>query len=194
MGDEFPLMTTGLKAVLVPHLNSRSDSGILEVRRVLNPDAQEGDMKKSLISISVICAAAGLMLIASGWAQKPTAPLKDQDYTQPEPYTAKNFGPWNEAVAATHVPQVTFEKMGMGVKVTVQIDNHPMDPQKPHWIMWIRLEDMMGKKLGEKTFKATDPRPAVAVFELPSIPSKIKAFERCNIHGIWLNEIAVELK
>ncbi len=152
-------------------------------------------MKKSfLVVIAVVCVAAGLMLIASAWAQMPSAPLKDQDYTQPEPYTATNFGPWNAAVAKTHVPEIKFEKMGMGVKVTVQIDNHPMDPKKPHYIMWIRLEDMTGKKLGEKTFKATDPGPAIAVFELPDTPDKVKAFERCNIHGIWLNEAAVELK
>ena len=152
-------------------------------------------MKKPyLVLIAVVCVAAGMMLIAPGWAQMQSTAVKDKDYTQPEPYTAKNFGPWNAAVAATHVPQVVFEKMGMGLKVTVQIDNHPMDPQKPHWIMWIRLEDMKGKKLGEKTFKATDPRPAIAVFELPAMHDKIKAFERCNIHGIWLNEAAVDLK
>ena len=152
-------------------------------------------MKKPyLVLIAVVCVAAGLMMIAPGWARMPSTATKDQESTQPEPYTAKNFGPWNEAVAATHVPQVTFEKMGAGLKVTVQIDNHPMDPQKPHWIMWIRLEDMKGNKLGEKTFNATDPRPAVAVFELPAMEDKVKAFERCNIHGIWLNEAAVELK
>ena len=152
-------------------------------------------MKKPyLVLIAVVCVAAGLMMIAPGWAQTPSTAPKDQESTQPEPYTAKNFGPWNEAVAATHVPQVTFEKAGMGLKVTVQIDNHPMDPQKPHWIMWIRLEDTKGNKLGEKTFKATDPRPAIAVFELPAMVDKVKAFERCNIHGIWLNEAAVELK
>ena len=152
-------------------------------------------MKKPyLVLIAVVCVAAGLMMIAPGWARMPSAATKDQESTQPEPYTAKNFGPWNETVAATHVPQVTFEKMGAGLKVTVQIDNHPMDPQKPHWIMWIRLEDMKGNKLGEKTFKATDPRPAVAVFELPAMADKVKAFERCNIHGIWLNETVVDLK
>jgi len=151
-------------------------------------------MKKLLVSISIVCVAAGAVVLASGWAQVASAPMKDQDYTQPEPYTAKNFGPWNEAVAATHVPQVTFKKEGTGVRVTVQIDNHPMDPQKPHWIMWIRIEDTKGRKLGEETFKATDPRPAVAVFDLPETPKRIKAFERCNIHGIWLNDLAVELK
>jgi desulfoferrodoxin-like iron-binding protein len=111
---------------------------------------------------------------------------------QKEPYTATSFGPWNAGVAAKHVPQVTFEKMGKGLKVTVQIDNHPMDPQKPHWIMWIRLEDMKGNKLGEKTFQATDPGPAIAVFELPAMHTKLKALERCNIHGVWLNELTVK--
>jgi desulfoferrodoxin-like iron-binding protein len=156
---------------------------------------QEGDMKRSfLVLLVAVCVAGGLMLIGSGLARTQSTVLKDQDYTQPEAYTAKNFGPWNEAVAATHVPQVTFEKTGKGLKVTVQIDNHPMDPQKPHWIMWIKLEDTKGKTLGEKTFKATDPRPAIAVFELPTMHTQIRAFERCNIHGIWLNEAAVELK
>ena len=117
-----------------------------------------------------------------------------QEYSQPKPYTMTFFGPWNEAVAKTHVPQVTFAKAGQGLKVTVQIDSHPMDPQKPHWIMWIRLEDMKGQKLGEKTLQATDPRPAVAVFELPKMHSKLKALERCNIHGVWLNEADVKLK
>ncbi len=159
-------------------------------------------MKKPLfLSISFVLLAAGLMLVLSAWAgagpgaaaaQSAAAPA-GQVARQPEPYTMTSFGPWNAAVAKTHVPQVTFEKAGKGLKVTVQIDNHPMDPQKPHWIMWIRLEDMKGRKLGEKTFKPTDPRPAVAVFELPEMHAKLKALERCNIHGVWLNEVDVKL-
>jgi len=148
-------------------------------------------MKKRLVLIAIAALAAGLAL---GAAQMTSTAVKDQEYSQPEPYTAKFFGPWNEGVAKTHVPMVTFEKMGMGLKVTVQIDNHPMDPQQPHWIMWIRLEDTKGNKLGEKTFKATDPRPAIAVFELPAMVDTVKAFERCNVHGIWLNEAPVSLK
>jgi desulfoferrodoxin (superoxide reductase-like protein) len=59
--------------------------------------------------------------------------------------------------------------------------------------MWIRLEDGMGKVLGKYAFKATDPAP-VASFELQSVPVNLKAFERCNIHGIWMSEAKVELK
>jgi|GEM_PF-2779924 len=151
-------------------------------------------MKKScLVGIFVIGAAIGLApaLQAAG-AQRVAPPAKKA--IQAKPFTMTDFGPWNEEVAKKHVPTVTFEKMGAGLKVTVRVDNHPMDPQKPHWIEWIRLEDVNGRKLGEKRFKATDPSPATAVFELPAAPDKVKALERCNIHGIWLNEAAVELK
>jgi desulfoferrodoxin-like iron-binding protein len=160
--------------------------------------------KQFLFLIPVVLVATGLMVVSPGVAGKglraeasvghPANTQATEEYSQPEPYTTKFFGPWNAAVANTHVPQVTLEKAGQGLKVTVQIDNHPMDPQKPHWIMWIRLEDMKGHKLGEKTFQPTDPRPAVAVFELPAMHPKLKALERCNIHGIWLNEVDVKLK
>jgi desulfoferrodoxin-like iron-binding protein len=155
----------------------------------------EGKMKKPLFFVLLtVLVATGLGLaVIGGGPQNPTAPAA-QEYSQPKPYTADFVGPWSAAAAKTHVPEVTFEKAGKGVKVRIQVDNHPMDPQKPHWIMWIRLEDANGVKLGEKTFKATDPGPAVAVFELPNVPAKVKALERCNIHGIWLNETAVELK
>jgi len=145
-------------------------------------------MKKSgfvLLSVLFLAAAA---------AAQYGAPAKPQEPMQKEPYTATFFGPWNEAVAKTHVPMVTFEKTSMGLKVTVQIDNHPMDPQKPHWIEWIRIEDMMGKKLAEKKFKPTDPSPPMAVFELKTTDAKLKVFEHCNIHGTWLNEATVEMK
>ena len=141
-------------------------------------------MKKIyLVGIAVACVATGLALAATG------APGQ-----QTEPYTMISFGPWNAAVAQKHVPMVKFEKTSVGFKVTVQVDNHPMDPQKPHWIEWIRIDDAKGNRLAERTFKATDPSPAVAEFELPAIYDKLKVLERCNIHGIWLNEAAVELK
>jgi len=149
-------------------------------------------MKRSFAVVFFVVLAAAL--VAAVAAQTGQTALKDGDYSQPAPYTATFFGPWNEGVAKTHVPEVTVEKQGTGLKVTVQIDNHPMDPQKPHWIMWIRVEDAKGKKLAEKTFQATDPRPAKAVFELPKMHDKLKVFERCNVHGIWLNETAVTAK
>ncbi|HSA95773.1 MAG TPA: desulfoferrodoxin family protein [Acidobacteriota bacterium] len=148
-------------------------------------------MKKAYAVVFVIGLAA--CLAAAVAAQTGPTALKDGDYSQPAPYTATFFGPWNAGVAKTHVPEVTFEKMGTAVMVKVKVDSHPMDPEKPHWIMWIRVEDETGKELGKHEFKATDAAP-VATFHVMDPPAKIKVFERCNIHGIWLNETAVTVK
>ncbi len=139
-----------------------------------------------LVLAIVFLACAVTAAVAQYGSQKPAEPKQEK------PFTKDFFGPWDEAVAKTHIPQVTIEKAGMGMKVTVQIDNHPMDAQKPHWIMWIRVEDAMGKKLGEKTFKPTDPSPPMATFELPKMHDKLKVLEHCNIHGTWLNEVTSE--
>jgi desulfoferrodoxin-like iron-binding protein len=148
-------------------------------------------MKKSyLFLIPVVLVAAALMLSSVG-RTTPSAQAQGE-YKQDKPYTRQNPGPWAGA-ETKHVPEIMYEKMGAGLKVTVKVDNHPMDPAKPHYIMWIRLEDGMGKVLGKHQFKPTDPAP-VATFELKSVPGKLAAFERCNIHGIWMNEVTVEPK
>jgi len=127
----------------------------------------------------------------SGAGLQNANPGVSQNYTQEKPYTKEDPGPWPAAVANTHSPEITYEKTDSGLKVMVKVDNHPMDPKKPHYIMWIRIEDGDGNKLGEKTFKMTDLAP-VAIFDLTSIPVKLRAFERCNIHGIWMSETKVE--
>jgi desulfoferrodoxin (superoxide reductase-like protein) len=77
------------------------------------------------------------------------------------------------------------------LKIRVQIDDHPMNASVPHYIMWITITDGEGNILGTKEFLPTDPAPAVATFNLTVVPAKIRAFERCNIHGIWKSEIDV---
>ncbi len=161
--------------------------------------------------ISFVFLAAVLVLLPTGCKKKAeemaapaastTAPQETPMMTGQEqattgqansienPYTKDNPGPWAGKEGA-HVPQITYEKAGMGLKVTVRIDSHPMDPQTPHYIMSIMLKDGMGATLGEKTFVATDPEP-VATFELMSVPDKLVAYEHCNLHGIWMSETAV---
>lgn len=106
-------------------------------------------------------------------------------------YSKDFFGPWNAGVAKAHLPQITCKKTADGLKVTVKIDDHPMNAEVPHYIMWIRIEDGKGNVLGKKGFVATDPAP-IATFTLTTAPDKIRAFSRCNIHGIWMGETNVK--
>jgi desulfoferrodoxin-like iron-binding protein len=121
-------------------------------------------------------------------APQETPMMTAQENSMENPYTKENPGPW-AGLDEKHVPEITYEKTGSGLKVTVRVE-HPMDPQQPHFIMSIMLQDGMGAKLGEKTFVATDPE-AVATFELMTVPERLKAYEHCNLHGIWMGETAV---
>jgi len=155
-------------------------------------------MKRQWMIIIAMVLLTSTLVLTHSASGKPAGPVLQtaaagvsQDYTQEKPYTKDDPGPWPATVADKHSPEIIYEHSGIGIKVTVKVDNHPMDPKKPHYIMWIRLEAGDGKKLGEQTFQMTDPAP-IAVFIVPSIPVKLRAFERCNIHGIWMSETKVE--
>jgi superoxide reductase len=89
----------------------------------------------------------------------------------------------------SHVPVVAYEKTETGIKVTVRV-SHEMNSEKPHFIEWIRLKDGADNLLAEKGFQATDEK-AEAVFELTIVPDKLVAYEKCNLHGIWKEEIDI---
>jgi superoxide reductase len=89
----------------------------------------------------------------------------------------------------SHVPRVAYEKTESGLRVTVSV-SHEMNAEKPHYIMWIQLKDGEGNTLGEKQFQASDEE-AAALFELTTVPEKLVAFEKCNLHGLWKEEVAV---
>ncbi|MFA9454317.1 MAG: desulfoferrodoxin family protein [Candidatus Aminicenantaceae bacterium] len=89
----------------------------------------------------------------------------------------------------SHVPVVAYEKTETGLRVTVSV-NHEMNSEKPHFIEWIRLKDGANNLMGEIAFQATDEK-AEAVFELTTIPDKLVATQKCNLHGVWQEEIDV---
>ena len=103
-------------------------------------------------------------------------------------FTRDDPGAWG-GKEDSHVPQITYTKTDSGLTVTVTV-SHEMNAEKPHYIMWIKLKDGEDNLLGEKEFQATDEK-AEAVFELTTVPSKLKAFEKCNLHGVWMNEMDV---
>jgi superoxide reductase len=103
-------------------------------------------------------------------------------------FTRSDPGAWG-GKEDSHVPQIAYTKIEAGLKVTVTV-SHEMNPETPHYIMSIKLKDGEGNLLGEKEFQATDEK-AEAIFELTTVPGKLVAYEKCNLHGIWMDEVVV---
>lgn len=103
-------------------------------------------------------------------------------------YTAADPGAW-EGKESSHVPVITYEKTATGLTVTVTV-NHVMDASIPHYIEWVKLMDGEGRVFGDAFFQATDAK-AEATFELETVPAKLVAIERCNVHGLWKEEVDV---
>ncbi|MFA6797004.1 MAG: desulfoferrodoxin family protein, partial [Bacilli bacterium] len=86
-----------------------------------------------------------------------------------------------DATTEKHVPLI--EVNGKNVKVTVGSTLHPMTEE--HYIMWIYLETEKGGQY--HYFKPGDT--PIANFELAEGDKVRGAFEYCNIHGLWANEL-----
>ncbi len=146
-----------------------------------------------------ICSAvtlAFLILLPTGCSKEEPADdsISAIEQTEPAPkkemvFTQKDPGPWSGKEGA-HVPKITYTKTEAGGQVVVIVD-HEMNSETPHFIMWIELRDGEDKTLGEKIFQDTDEK-AEATFSLSSLPGKIKAISKCNLHGLWSNEIDVQ--
>ena len=80
-----------------------------------------------------------------------------------------------------HVPLVKID--GNAVTVTVGSTLHPM--MEKHFIEWIALETDKGF---HKIALAPDMAP-VAEFVLPEGEKPLRAYEHCNLHGLWSVEI-----
>ena len=151
--------------------------------------------------IAIVFLAVVLVLASSWGCAKKEEPVEEaavetEEVTEEpvaeelaEPvYTRDNVGEY-EGMQDAHLPVIAYEKSDIGLKVTVTV-NHEMNAETPHYIMWIKIKDAEDNLLGEKMFEATDAA-AEAVFDLAEIPAAIKAFEKCNVHGIWMDEAQV---
>ncbi len=118
-------------------------------------------------------------------SEKPSQPVEEVEEAI---YTKDDPGPWAGKEAA-HLPQIAYERTESGLRVSVTVE-HEMNPEKPHYIMWIKLMDADGNLLGQTEFVPTDLK-AEAVFEISAVPGKLAAEEKCNVHGIWMSEIEV---
>ena len=145
----------------------------------------------------ILMIFAALILLPTGCTKEEKAVEEEQTAEKAEPtsekteeiiYTRSDPGAWG-GKEDSHVPQIVYEKIETGLKVTVTV-SHEMNPEKAHYIMNIKLKDGEGQLLGEKEFQPTDEK-AEAIFELISVPGKLIAYERCNLHGLWMDEVVV---
>ena len=86
-----------------------------------------------------------------------------------------------DAATEKHVPVV--EVSGNTVTVTVGSVEHPM--MEAHYIQWIALETKEGMQRKSLT---PDSAPK-AVFALAEGDAPVRAYEYCNLHGLWAADI-----
>jgi len=85
-----------------------------------------------------------------------------------------------DAAVEKHVPVVKIN--GNLVEVTVGSVIHPMEEK--HYIEWIALETKNSTQ-----FKSLNPgEEPKAVFALTEGDEVIRAYEYCNLHGLWANK------
>ena len=140
--------------------------------------------------IALLAALFVMLLTACSHHQAPVAEKAATETTAAaEPIHTRGDPGEYEGKESSHVPVIVYKKSGSGLQVTVTV-NHVMDPAIPHFIEWIHLMDGDGNILGEKSFVATDAK-AEATFNLMSAPARLVAIERCNVHGLWKEEVPV---
>jgi len=86
-----------------------------------------------------------------------------------------------EASLEKHVPVVTVE----GGTVTVSIGSAPHPMVEEHYIQWVYLQTETG---GQLQFLKPGEAPK-AVFALADGAKPVRAYEYCNIHGLWKKDL-----
>lgn len=86
-----------------------------------------------------------------------------------------------DAAVEKHVPVVSVD----GATVTVKVGEvtHPMLAE--HYIQFVVLETSAGFQVAQLV-PETAPE---AVFTLPEGVTALRAYEYCNLHGLWVKEI-----
>ncbi len=86
-----------------------------------------------------------------------------------------------DAAVEKHVPVVAVD----GATVTVKVGEveHPMMAE--HYIQFVVLETTAGFQVAQLAPEAAPE----AVFALPEGATALRAYEYCNLHGLWVKEL-----
>lgn len=84
-----------------------------------------------------------------------------------------------DAAKEKHVPEVKID----GNKVHVQVGSVPHPMTEEHYIMWIEIHE--GENVKRTWLKPGDKPETTFCFG----GGKIKVYEYCNLHGLWMTEV-----
>jgi desulfoferrodoxin (superoxide reductase-like protein) len=107
----------------------------------------------------------------------------------------------------SHVPKITVQSDGVAIVVV----EHVMTPAggadagvtdaaadakasgdsgvvPEHYVTTIWARDDKGRVVFLKRFKSSDPSPPFVAFRIPPGTKTIRAFEQCNLHGVWASD------
>ena len=103
--------------------------------------------------------------------------------------------PYSEGTASEkHSPYIVLNGtvgkvvVGKGAATGVAADGvHPMEdnPEFIHYIESIWVEDQLGNLLSMRHLSPAEPSPATMIFEIPPGTTAVRAFEFCNVHGLF---------
>lgn len=115
-------------------------------------------------------------------------------------YTATAPGPF-AGKERSHVPNLTVQSDGVAVIVV----NHVMDPggvneagadggdagsRPEHFITTIYAKDDQDRVIYLKELTSKDASPPFIAFRIPDGTKSVRAFEHCNLHGVWASDDA----
>ena len=90
-----------------------------------------------------------------------------------------------------HVPYIAVAREGEWVTITVEVGHYVAHPNLPdHWIEYIAIL-ANGAPIVTVDFAAGVVAPTVVAKAMLDPGTKIAAFERCNLHGVWMAETTV---
>jgi hypothetical protein len=118
-------------------------------------------------------------------------------------YTTESPGPW-AGKEKSHVPSLTVQEDGVAMILVSHVmdagfagaeagasdggkDAGPFDSgARPiHYVTTIWVKDDKGRVVYLKELKTTDIAPPVVAFRVPAGTQSLRAYEHCNLHGVW---------
>ncbi|CAE7337002.1 dfx [Symbiodinium natans] len=68
---------------------------------------------------------------------------------------------------------------------------HPMEdnPDYIHFIQTMWVEDQAGNVVSMRHLSPAEPAPATMYFDIPDGATSLRAFELCNLHGLWRSAV-----